>query len=77
MTGWLYIPPQDGTCPGSKVQGWNCRSRSQLVEVRILVLPWMGGDGEETGGRWPCLGWKTCLLIGSEGPGAHMAGAHG
>jgi hypothetical protein len=45
MTGWPYIPPQDGICPGSKVQGWHCRSRSQVAEVRILVLPWMGGDG--------------------------------
>jgi hypothetical protein len=34
-------------------------------------------EQEESGGRWPCLGWETCPCVGSWGGRARTAGALG
>jgi hypothetical protein len=43
---------------------WNVESAEAAPAwpVAMAVRP---AKQEETGGRWPCLGWKMCLLIGS------------
>jgi hypothetical protein len=66
----LAVTSEWARCP------WNLES-PEAAPPWPVAMAGQPAKQKETGGRCPCLEWKSSLLINAKGDGAGMAVAHG